>query len=134
MAAQLWQAHMTEANLTNARLQTAILVNARLEGARLTSALLDRCFLGGADLTNALLAGAQLVGANVDGTNFAGAFVVLQTDAKPLRVNLSGVDLTNAIGLTQEQLDQAICDEMTKAPHGLTCCPPRWMSTSRHSS
>lgn len=120
MAAQLLDAQMTAATLTNARLQTAILVNARLGGASLTNALLQGSFLGGADLTNTILAGAQLVGANVDGTNFQGAFMVLETVPKPLRVNLSGVDLSRAMGLTQEQLDEAICDDQTKAPQGLT--------------
>jgi len=40
--------------------------------------------------------------------------------AKLDRANLQGVDLSETVGLTQQQIDSAECDERTKVPAGLT--------------
>ena len=94
--ANLTWATLDRANLESARLQGASLRGARLEGARLNHANLVA-----ADLTNADLRGARLRFARLHRADLTGALI-------------AGADLTEATGLTQEQLDSAIGDAATK--------------------
>lgn len=80
--------HGPSSILKGADLQGAILTNAHLYGVDLTDANLQR----------ANLTGAQLMGANLSGTTFSSQVWIVGTgDAK-------------AVGLTQKQLDWALCE------------------------
>ncbi len=96
--AQLWQAKLAGASLGRANLSDASLWQADLEGAYLWKANLE-----GANLSEANLAQANLEGSNLKGANLEGA-------------NLINADLRKAVGLTRQQLSQAICDETTQLP------------------
>jgi uncharacterized protein YjbI with pentapeptide repeats len=48
-------------------------------------------------------------------------------DANLRDADFQRIDLSTAIGLTQEQLDSAVGDKDTKIPEGLTR-PPHWSS------
>lgn len=65
---------------------------------------------------------ANLRGARFDGADFR--------DADLRRANISGVDLSSARGLTQDQLDEACGDGATRAPKGLVvrACGGRWIA------
>jgi uncharacterized protein YjbI with pentapeptide repeats len=58
------------------------------------------------------LSGADLTGARVGGANFA-------------NVNVGGAILSETLGLTQEQLDQAFGDTDTAVPERLRFAPGR---------
>ena len=96
--AQLWQAKLAGASLGRANLREASLWQANLEGAYLWKANLE-----GANLTEANLEQANLEGSNLKGANLQ-------------QTNLINADLRNVVGLTRQQLSQAICDETTQLP------------------
>lgn len=110
-------AFMAKADLRNARLQGAVLWKANLKGAYLFKANLKganlwRAHLEGTDLSWAHLEGADFGFANLEGADLDWSY-------------LKGADLTDATGLTQEQLDKACGDSLTILPPGLTIrdCP-----------
>jgi uncharacterized protein YjbI with pentapeptide repeats len=96
--AQLWQAKLAGASLGRANLSDASLWQADLEGAYLWKANLEGANLSEANLEQANLEGSNLKGANLQQTNLINA------------------DLRKVIGLTRQQLSQAICDETTQLP------------------
>jgi Pentapeptide repeats (8 copies) len=96
--AQLWQAKLAGASLGRANLSEASLWQADLEGAYLWKANLE-----GANLTEANLAQANLEGSNLKGTNLQ-------------QTNLINADLRKVVGLTRQQLNQAISDHTTQLP------------------
>jgi hypothetical protein len=106
-------ANLHRANLQRARLQGVSFKEAKLHGAALMQAELEEAFLLGADLTRANLQAANLGRASL--------FRATLTDA-----NLRGASLRGA-GITQPQLDEAIGDEHTILPEGLTR-PARWLN------
>ncbi len=72
--------------------------------------------LDGTDLRHARLGGAFFTGALLRGADLRGAYVrVAHFD----RADLAGADLRETVGLTQAQIDVAICDADTKLPDGL---------------
>ncbi len=79
----------SKANLSGSDLTEAVFNEAKLNGTNLR----------GADLTDAILVDAQIKGADLTG-------------AKLVRAVLGGANLTDAIGLTQAQLDET-CDDGT---------------------
>jgi Pentapeptide repeats (8 copies) len=96
--AQLWQAKLAGVSLGRANLSDASLWQANLEGANLWKANLE-----GANLTEANLEQANLEGSNLKGANLQ-------------QTNLINADLRKVVGLTRQQLSQAICDETTQLP------------------
>ena len=84
----LQKAHLPKVNLSNAGLSDSDLTQANLRDANLRNANFTRAVLLSADLTGADLTGADLTGADL-------------TDAK----------LENAVGVTQQQLNQACNDD-----------------------
>lgn len=93
--------------LAQTNLEGAIFEGAYLDGANLENAKMDNT-----DFTGAQMNGANLTGTWLDGANFEGA-------------NISGANFRGASYLTQEQLDQAVCEESNpprNLPEGLT--PP----------
>ncbi|GAA3556514.1 pentapeptide repeat-containing protein [Nonomuraea rosea] len=85
----------------------ADLIGAKLKGADLRAANLRGAYLIGADLRGADLRRADLIGADLRGAELAGA------------------DLTDAIFLTQAQVNAARGDAATRIPATLTR-PPHW--------
>lgn len=94
----LYKANLSEANAVAARLQRSDLSRALLHRTNLRLADLSDADLSGADLSAALLAKCKLVGTNLVATNFSGA------------------DLSEAIGLTTQQMSYTTTDHKTKLP------------------
>jgi Pentapeptide repeats (8 copies) len=97
--AQLWRAKLAGASLGRANLREASLWQADLEGAYLWKANLE-----GANLTEVNLEQANLDGANLQGANLH-------------QTNLINADLRNVVGLTRQQLSDAIYNGTTKLPN-----------------
>jgi uncharacterized protein YjbI with pentapeptide repeats len=110
--AELVEGHLEEAHLAGANLQQAKLVQAHLEGADLGGANLTRARLKVVDLKGARLAGAHLQQADLAQARLEGAYLGM------------GADLSGAVGLTREQIDQAITDATTKLPDYLASDEP----------
>jgi len=99
------------ANLAGADLEGAKLAGADLEGANLTRANLVESDLEGADLEGAILEGTDLERANVKSVNW---------DAGTKNESASQfTDLSQVIGLTQNQLETMDGDTGTILPDGL---------------
>jgi uncharacterized protein YjbI with pentapeptide repeats len=129
--ANLQRTTLIYANLSDADLQGAVffdawLQEANLQGANLQRAKLQRVFLPGTNLSN-----ADLQGVNFQGVTLHGVDVY--------RANLQGADLrgcdlaaaksllSGIKNLAQWQVNEAIGDEYTKLPRGLTK-PSSWTS------
>ena len=96
--ADLYKANLSGANLKGAKLSNADLSRATLIDVNLTQADLER-----ADLSSADLSSATLSKANLAGVNLVGAI-------------LEGADLSTAVGLTREQIAEALTDRSTRLP------------------
>ena len=105
------QADLTGADLHQVAAKGADFSGADLQDARLAGAGLADADLVRANLTRADLAGADLTAANLDGANLAEANL---TDA-----NLRAADLTGTLNLTQDQLNLAVTNALTRLPPGL---------------
>lgn len=114
--ADLFAANLQEANLVKAKLQFARLREARLQNAKLFRAQLPNAVLRDAHMQNADLREANLVEAELQKADLRGA--QLQGAL------LFGANLTDAINLTQAQIDEACVDEKTKLPSHLKKPPP----------
>ena len=110
----LVEASLQEAGLQRANLQRAILVDANLQDAQLDDANLE-----GAVLISANLYGAILTGANLQEANLIGA-------------DLRGTDLSEAKGLTSQQLEFTLVDEDAQLPPGVE--RPDLMSAQREDA
>ena len=104
---QFLRTNLVDADLSNADLTGARFLAAKLSNARLSFAEAPNAEFTNTDLSSAWLAGTNLSGAKLYGSNFAGTIL--------LGVNLSGADLSAggnspAIGLTQDQMDEARAD------------------------
>jgi uncharacterized protein YjbI with pentapeptide repeats len=103
----LHEANLRDSNLYGANLQNAILYRADLQGALLQEADLQGADLQEANLSWARLSAANLQGANLQGANLSGAELGAKR-SEAIHVGLSGADLTDALGITQEQLSQTM--------------------------
>ena len=110
---ELWGANLWKANLRQAQLWQAKLAGASLGRANLSDASLWQADLAGAYLWKANLEGANLTEANLEQANLEGSNL---KGANLQQTNLINADLRQAIGLTRQQLSQAICDETTQLP------------------
>ena len=109
-------ATLVGANLHKAELARANFAKADLSGANLRKTGLSRSTLEGARLLQANLAGADLARAKLKDVQLAGAKF---KTARFFQTRIEGIDLSGAIGLEQEQIDEACGDEKTKLPSGL---------------
>ena len=111
------------ASFANAELQRADFGGADLTGANFQKAELGRAsfkdaVITGGNFAMANLSRVQLFAAKFEGPlDFSGAFL--------FQTRLEGVDLSQAKGLQQWQIDQACGDANTKLPSGLTA-PADW--------
>jgi len=110
--ANLSGTHLRGAVLDNSNLKNAVLRTVDLSGAHLDSATLNGADLSGAHLERAWLMGVTLSGARLDGAQLEGTV-------------LYDVDLSQAVGLTQEQINLATGNGATKSPPNLKR-PPGW--------
>jgi uncharacterized protein YjbI with pentapeptide repeats len=120
--AELWYAHLERAKLVSAHLEGASLFGAHLEGALLLETHLEGATIWGAHLEGADLRGAHLERAGISDSHFNGVHL---EGAILNGAHLSGANLSEAEGLTQEQIDVALGDAKTKLPAGLTR-PAHW--------
>jgi hypothetical protein len=95
---------------TNSDLRNASFYLAHLEGAYFLGADLREATLNKSDLSGAVLGAtdAAVRPARVDGADFSGAEMA--------GTLLQGIDLSKAIGLTQEQIDESETDDKTVLP------------------
>ena len=134
--ARLQEADLMGANLTmvqgiKANFQEANLAGVRFRGAELlradfSNANLEKADLSGTELGRAILAGANLRGAkfnfsNVARANFKGAQLqnVNLAGAYMYLTEIEGVDLSQTIGITPQQLKLTCGDDSTQLPAGL---------------
>jgi Pentapeptide repeats (8 copies) len=124
-AAKLIDAYLARANLSGADLVEADLNGAHLLNADLTKADLTGANLSGVDLLSANLGGADLSGANLSGADLTDADLTKAnlSRADLTKANLSRADLSDAVEITQTQLDEACGNERTRLPEGLTLKP-----------
>ncbi|MFI8352582.1 pentapeptide repeat-containing protein [Streptomyces cyaneofuscatus] len=101
------------ADLKEARLERVRLAGSRLEGANLIGAHLEEAWLREVQLSGAWLDNAHLEGAYLRAANLGGASLS-ETNLKG--THLFGADLSAAVGLTADQVGQAVLDEETKLP------------------
>lgn len=106
------------ASFGNAEMQRVRFHNAKLANTDFTKADLGRAQFDGADITGSRFALANLARADFRETTFDAA---LDFDrAFVFLARFEGVDLSDATGLTQSQLDIACGDDSTGLPAGLT--------------
>jgi len=110
---------LTGADLSYHKLMKADLQGANLGGADLSYAYLMQADLTGADLsgvdfTSAVLSEATLNGANLEDADFTEAY-------------LCGVDLSQALNLTCDQLELAYLDRETRLPDYIQI---KWLTDS----
>ena len=96
------RSNLSEANLSDANASKAELARANLQGA----------LLADTDLSYANLARANLTGAVLTATDFTGAYTLL--------THFEDSDLSQAVGLKQDQIDIACGNDGTVLPEGLT--------------
>lgn len=115
-------ASFANAELQRAEFGGAQLKNADFQKAELGRADFDKAVLSGVNFSFANLSRATLAGAVIQGpVSFSGAFMYL--------TRIEGLDLTNATGLQQAQINLACGDTTTKLPSWLSAptvwpCPP----------
>ena len=103
----------------------AVLTGAQLQGAKLQGAYFGTAWLGDAILQDAELQDTQLYSADLQGAALAGTNL---QGANLFQANLVGVDLRNAVGLSQAQLETALGDQTTQVPDFLEQ-PEAWSMT-----
>jgi hypothetical protein len=125
-SAEMWKSNLLRANFRGADLSFTHLAcawldhanfdKANLDGARLHLAEMDHSTARNADFEYADLSGVDFEGTDLSGSNFSSALL----DG----AQFEDSNLTNAKGITQEQLDQACANDRTLLPRGLKS-PPR---------
>jgi uncharacterized protein YjbI with pentapeptide repeats len=104
--------------LQRANFAGAQLRGANFEKADLSRAVFDKAVITGANFMYANLSRAVLTSASFEGSlDFKNSFFLF--------ARIEGVDLSQAVNLTQQQLDMACGDGATKLPAGLTT-PAQW--------
>lgn len=117
----LHRADLTRASLRNARFLDTRLVETNFMGAAMDGATFIVALLSGAKLTNAWLAGARFAGVGVGAGHVAIGGVdygmVKETDFT--EANLTNADLTGMIHLSQQQVNSARGNGLTRLPPGV---------------
>jgi uncharacterized protein YjbI with pentapeptide repeats len=112
--ANLSDANLSDAKLDGADLSLAILPGADLSGAALKGAILSDAILSGAKLEGAVLSLANLRRADLSGADIEGGTFLFDADLRRAELNdanlsgayLTGANLREAEGVTQEQLEK----------------------------
>ena len=126
VGAQMEEADLAGADLAFAQLNGAYLYSANLKGAKLhhadlTGAVLSFAQLKGADLSDAALRGAYLTSSDLTGGDLTGADLTkaILEGADLKAAHLSRADLNYARYLTQNQVNEAKGDQLTRLPTGI---------------
>jgi uncharacterized protein YjbI with pentapeptide repeats len=109
---------LTGANFTKSEMQRADFSNAILTGADFEKSELARALFAGADLNGTVFSYSNLARADLRGAKFQTPIDFTYTYM--YRTRIEGLDLSNATGLQQWQVDLACGDAQTKLPAGLT--------------
>tara|TARA_R110002073_G_scaffold326582_2_gene506561 strand:+ start:1713 stop:2342 length:630 start_codon:yes stop_codon:yes gene_type:complete len=117
----LVEADFHDSNISKSDLRKCDIRKANFDNANLTGARLGKSNLAGATLRNADLSGADLEQVHLGGADLTGAKL---TGAK-----LTQTDFETAIGLTSEQVAEAIGDKSTMLPKGMAR-PASWTPAS----
>ena len=124
--------NFSNAQIAGLRALRAQLEKTRFAGASLQESRFQRSFLSGANFFHARLAAVRFIETDLQGANFVGAVFdgvemrdTVLSDAKLHQARFLRSDLSQAMGLTQAQLDVACGDAETKPPAGLRLprCP-----------
>jgi len=121
-----------KADLRRAILTQADLRGVGLNGADLRKAILKRAALHGADLHSADLRDADLCGAYLGKYGHSPEQETVLAGALLARADLSGVDLSQARGLSQQEIDSARGDASTRLPEGFKR-PTSWAGAAARS-
>jgi len=105
-------------DFASARARIIVLIDCDLRGANLSGATLLTARLSGSDLRCAYLRWTDFRGAHMSGADLRETlcFMTRFHGATMTDVNLEGVDLSSALGLTGEQIQDAITDDQTLLP------------------
>jgi uncharacterized protein YjbI with pentapeptide repeats len=110
---------------------SAELQRADFISAELTNADFGKAELGRADFEGAVISGAKFTFANLSRAHFTGTTLGAPVDftgAFMFLTRIEGVDLSDATGLAQSQIDLTCGDADTTLPSGLAA-PPSWPCT-----
>lgn len=126
------EAHLEGANLSGAHLEGADLMYAHLKEADLSGAYLRGAILLGAYMKSATLSGADLQWAGLSEADLQSANVGKSQPKveQPFALHFQGANLSEAIGLTQQQIDMAHGDETTQLPEDLDH-PEHWSKSTK---
>ncbi len=92
------------------------LTGAKLSGRNFSGMDLKKVNLSGADLRSTSFSEADLGWADLSGADLRGGDL---QGARLLFTDLSGADLSHAVGLTREQIEEAVTDAATQLPEDL---------------
>lgn len=125
---EAYRSDFSEADMENAKLVSAEMQRTNFSSAKLTGTDFSKAELGRANFEGALLTGTKFTKSNLSRARFEGATFEGAVDFEDtflLLTRIEGLDLSNASGLQQEQIDLACGDDKTKLPSGLTA-PGTW--------
>lgn len=128
MRVEAYRGNFSRMSAENASFVSSELQRANFAGAKLNGADFERAELGRANFYQAVLTGTRFPTANLSRAVLSGAIFEGPIDfshAFMFQTRIEGVDLSEARGLTQEQVDLACGDVATKLPDGLVP-PPQW--------
>ena len=116
--ASFFRAHLESANCPGAHFEQAFFAEAYLKKATFTGAYLNEAYFPDAQLEEVNFFGACLEGAGFDGAHLEGAdFSHTKVQGvRFTRARLGGANLRTAIGLTKEQLADAMLSSETTLP------------------
>ena len=118
--------NLFQADFSNLELKDRNFAGARLRQADMSAAVMNHTTMAGADLRDvnaygAVFTGVSFAGANMTNASFVGTYLEGANfrGANLSGVNFSGAEMDRAMGLTQNQLNQACGDDSTTLPRGL---------------
>ena len=132
----LSELRLVEIQLPNASIKESDLSCSNLSHANLVGADLTDAELHSAKLRSAEIVGAKFIGADLDYAHFRKAVVADAdfTDAKFENTRLEHLDLTNAIGLTDSQINEA-CGKAVEFPEHIKAkleeCSGEWKKQAK---
>lgn len=114
-----------DSSLTSVQWNNVVLETVKLYKSNLREAIFIKCSFKEADLKNTYISGAEFFNCNLQKANFMGGKI---SDTMPLFLTNSKIQGTifyTVLGLTQENIDDAIGDETTILPEHLEM-PENW--------
>ncbi len=114
-------ADLENANFTKSEMQRADFSNANLTNTNFSKAELGRVNFTGAQISGIVFTLANLARTDLRETTFTGPIDF--TNARLFLTRIEGVDLSDATGLAQWQIDMSCGDDSTKLPESLSPSP-----------